>query len=251
MPQIIVDKKSCTRCNTCGIVCVMGIIEKAIDLNFPLIPEEKTDYCLKCGHCESFCPQNALTLDYLLEEKINITPFEGIIESQILTLYLKKRRSVRHFSSKPVNRELIAQTIDVARYAASGGNSQPVKWLVIHDPFVVKHVASLTIDWMREIQNTSHPLSDYVPPIISTWDKGLDLICHNAPHLLLAYVPIEPIEDPTEAIIALTHFDIAAPSFGIGTCWAGFVKLAIDNHKPLQDLLSIPAGSKAACPMHS
>ena len=75
------------------------------------------------------------------------------------------------------------------------------------------------------------------------------LICHNAPHLLFAHVPIEPIDDPTEAIIALTHFDIAAPAFGIGTCWAGFVKLAIDNYKPLKDLLSIPEERKAACPM--
>ena len=102
---------------------------------------------------------------------------------------------------------------------------------------------------MRTIQNTSHPLADYVPAIISTWDSGLDLICHNAPHLLFAHVPIEPIDDPTEAIIALTHFDIAAPAFGIGTCWAGFVKMAIDNYKPLKDLLSIPEERKAACPM--
>ena len=56
-------------------------------------------------------------------------------------------------------------------------------------------------------------------------------------------------DDPTEVIIALTHFDIAAPAFGIGTCWAGFVKLAIDNYKPLKDLLSIPEERKAACPM--
>ena len=29
----------------------------------------------------------------------------------------------------------------------------------------------------------------------------------------------------------------------------GFVKLAIDNYKPLKDLLSIPEERKAACPM--
>ncbi|HOY51246.1 MAG TPA: nitroreductase family protein, partial [Prolixibacteraceae bacterium] len=113
----------------------------------------------------------------------------------------------------------------------------------------VQRVASLTIDWMRTIQNTSHPLADYVPGMISTWDSGSDLICHNAPHLLFAHVPVDPIDDPTEAIIALTHFDIAAPAFGIGTCWAGFVKMALDNYKPLQDFLSIPEGRKAACPM--
>jgi nitroreductase/Pyruvate/2-oxoacid:ferredoxin oxidoreductase delta subunit len=249
MPQIIIDKKICTKCNICATVCVMGIIDKTTDSKYPIIPEEKVDYCLKCGHCESFCAQNALTLDFLLEEKLNPTSFEGQIEPESLALYMKKRRSVRHFTSKSVDKELIAKVIDIARYAASGGNGQPVKWIVIHEPSEVKRVACLTIDWMRTIQNTSHPLADYVPAIISTWDNGLDLICHNSPHILFAHIPIEPIDDPTEAIIALTHFDIAAPAFGIGTCWAGFVKMAIDNYKPLKDLLSIPEERKAACPM--
>jgi nitroreductase/Pyruvate/2-oxoacid:ferredoxin oxidoreductase delta subunit len=249
MPQIIIDKKLCTRCNTCATLCVMGIIDKTTDSGYPTIPEEKTDYCLKCGHCESFCAQRALTLDFLLNEKIDATSFDSQIEPQDLALYIKKRRSVRHFSSKTVNKELIAKVIDVARYAASGGNGQPVKWIVVHEPSEVKHIAGLTIDWMRTIRNTSHPLADFVPAIISTWDNGLDLICHNAPHLLLAHVPVVPIDDPTEAIIAMTHFDIAAPSFGIGTCWAGFVKMAMDNYKPLRDLLSLPEGRKAACPM--
>lgn len=249
MPQIIIDKKLCTRCNTCAIVCVMEIIDKTIDSGYPTIPEEKTDYCLKCGHCESFCAQKALTLDFLLDEKIKTIALDGQIEPQNLALYIKKRRSVRHFSLKTVDKELIAKIIDVSRYAASGGNGQPVKWLVIHEPSEVNKIAKLTIDWMRTIQNTTHPLADYVPAIISTWENELDLICHNAPHLLFAHVPIEPIDDPTEAIIALTHFDIAAPSYGIGTCWAGFVKMALDHYKPLRDLLSIPEGRKAACPM--
>lgn len=249
MPQILIDRKTCSKCNTCATVCVMGIIDKSTALNYPTIPEEKLDYCLKCGHCESFCAQKALTLDFLLDEKINTSFLDSQIEPQNIALYIKSRRSVRHYSSKTVNKELIAKVIDIARYAPSGGNGQPVKWIVIHKPSEVNRVASLTVDWMRTIQNTSHPLADYVPAIISTWDSGLDLICHNAPHLLFAHVPIEPIDDPTEAIIALTHFDIAAPAFGIGTCWAGFVKLAIDNYKPLMDLLSIPEERKAACPM--
>jgi len=249
MPRIIIDRQKCTQCFTCVEVCIMGIIEKAIDSGYPAIPEEKIDYCIKCGHCESFCAQKALTLNFLLEERINVSSLDGQIEPHNIALYMKSRRSVRHFSSKSVNKELIAQVIYIARYAASGGNAQPVKWMVIHEPSEVQRVASLTIDWMRTIQNTSHPLADYVPVMISTWDSGSDLICHNAPHLLFAHVPVDPIDDPTEAIIALTHFDIAAPAFGIGTCWAGFVKMALDNYKPLQDFLSIPEGRKAACPM--
>lgn len=249
MSHVIIDKELCTRCNTCATVCVTQIIDKSTGAGYPSLSEEKVVYCIKCGHCESFCAQKALTLDFFPEERINVTSTDGLIEPQDLTLYIQKRRSIRHFSSKTVSKELITKIIDVARYAASGGNSQPVKWLVVYEPSGVKKIAGLTIDWMRTIQNTTHPLADYVPAIISTWDNGIDFICHHAPHLLFAHVPVDPIDDPTEAIIALTHFDIAAPAFGIGTCWAGFVKMAIDNYKPLQDLLSIPEGRKAACPM--
>ncbi len=170
----------------------------------------------------------------------------GLIEPQNLALYIKKHRSVRHFSSKPVNKELITQVIDVARYAPSVNNSQPVKWLIIYDSSEVKRIAGLTVEWMR-IQNTSHPLAGYVSPIIFMWDNGVDLISHNAPHLLFAHIPFE--SDSTDAIIAMTHFDIAAPSFGLGTCWVGYVKMAAEVYKPVQDALPLPAGRKAACPM--
>ncbi len=44
----------------------------------------------------------------------------------------------------------------------------------------------------------------------------------------------------TDAIIALTHVDIAAPAFGVGTCWAGFVAAASLSYQPLQDMLNLP-----------
>ncbi len=68
--------------------------------------------------------------------------------------------------------------------------------------------------------------------------------------MVLAHMPpVETLVDTTEAIIAMTHSDILAPSFGLGTCWAGFVKMAVDDYKPLQEALSLPEGRKAVCPM--
>lgn len=249
MSPIIIDKSTCTKCNVCAAVCTMRIISKSSSSGYPSIPDEKADHCIKCGHCESFCPQKALTLDFHREEKINMAPLDNKIDPKNMAFYLKSRRSIRHYTPKSVDKELIARLIDIARYAASGGNGQPVKWIVINEPSDVKCVARLTIDWMRSIQNTSHPLAPYVSGLIFAWDNGTDLICHNAPHLLIAHVPVDSFDDPAEAIIALTHVDIAAPAFGLGTCWAGFVKLALDSYLPLKDFLSIPQGRKAACPM--
>jgi nitroreductase len=228
----------------------MGIIEKATDSMFPTISIDNENNCLRCGHCESFCPREALVVDIVPEEKIKFSQKDSSVDAYNLSLYMKKRRSIRHFSSQPVEKDLIKKVIDIARYAASGGNQQPVKWLVINKASEIRQIASLTIDWMRSIQNTSHPMAPYTSEIISKWDNGVDEICYNAPHLLFAHIPkTEWPVDPTDAIIAMTHFDIAAPSYGIGTCWAGFIKLALDDFKPLQEALAIPEGRVAVCPM--
>jgi nitroreductase len=36
--------------------------------------------------------------------------------------------------------------------------------------------------------------------------------------------------------------DLAAPSFALGTCWAGFLMMAASHWPPLQNALSLPEG---------
>lgn len=241
MPKIIIDENLCTGCSTCAGVCVTGIIQKASDSDFPAVLEENELNCLNCGHCESYCNQKALTLDFLKDEKIVVNSSAGELDSDDLGLYIKKRRSVRHFSSESVPHEIIKRIIDIARYAPSGGNSQPVKWIVIQNAHDVKKIAGLTVEWMKTLLNSSHALAAYAADIIAIWDSGVDLICHNAPHLVLTHLPIiESDNDITEGVIAMTYFDIAAPSFGIGSCWAGFIKMAAESYAPLREALSLP-----------
>jgi len=133
-----------------------------------------------CGHCEAFCPQQALVLDYLREEKLSYEEEDSRVAPENLSLYMRKRRSIRHFKPEPVDKDTIGKILEIARYAPSGGNSQTVQWLVIYDTEEVKRIASLTVEWMRSIQGTPHPLSPYVAHIIRGWDLGFDPICCKA-----------------------------------------------------------------------
>ncbi len=147
MPTILIDEKRCIRCTVCSSICTAKIIEKAnrsdVSNNF----KENETNCLRCGHCESFCPHDALLLNYVPEEKLHFSLQDSSIEPERLSLYIKKRRSVRHFTSDLVEKDVISKIIDVARYAASGGNQQPVKWMVISGFSKVKKIAGLTVDW--------------------------------------------------------------------------------------------------------
>jgi nitroreductase/NAD-dependent dihydropyrimidine dehydrogenase PreA subunit len=249
MQTIKVDKDLCTRCGICSSVCPSAIIDPGDGSSLPSSAKEKAAMCLQCGHCEAFCPAGALLLNLRPDEKLPLPEGAGEISPDAMAFYLRKRRSIRHFTGDLVPKEKILEMLDIARYAASGGNGQPVQWLVVHDRERVKKIAGLCVEWMKTLQNTNHPMSGYVPVLIAAWEKGDDVIGRGAPHLLFAHIPDGNPVASTDAIIALTHFDIAAPAFGIGTCWAGFVAMAASSYEPLQMELGLPAGRKFAYAM--
>nr|WP_320162221.1 nitroreductase family protein [uncultured Methanoregula sp.] len=249
MTTIFVDQDLCTRCGICSVVCPMSIVDPADENTLPRVTDAKAGMCIQCGHCEVTCPSQALLLNVTPDEKVSLPAGTGTISSDDMGYYLKKRRSVRHFTKDPVPEEKILEILDIARYAASGGNGQPVEWIVVHDPKNVRKIAGLTVEWMKTLVNSGHPMSGYVPSLIAAWEAGHDPICRGAPHLLFSHIPEGNPIAQTDAIIALTHFDVAAPAFGIGTCWAGFVAMAAASYAPLYKELGIPAGRKSAYAM--
>lgn len=250
MSGILIENEKCTKCNICSDVCPVNIIEKANSVAFPKISEENEPRCMHCGHCEAFCSQSALILNFNIEEKIYCKPEDLSIEPKNLSLYVKNRRSIRKYSSKKVPTEIISEIIDTCKYGATGGNSQSVSWMVISSTSDIQKITELTIDYMRSIQESTHFFSGYTEPLVNAYKNGIDPICRNAPHLLFTLVPQNPYNDTINGIIALTHFDIIAPSYGIGTCWLGFIMFAIkDSYKPLLDFLNIPKGQIIAYPM--
>jgi nitroreductase len=46
----------------------------------------------------------------------------------------------------------------------------------------------------------------------------------------------------SSCFIALTYLELAAPSLGLGTCWAGYFTAAANFYPPLQKALDLPQG---------
>jgi nitroreductase len=159
-------------------------------------------------------------------------------------LLLRSRRSIREYLQKPVSRDTIQEIIDVARYAPSGINAQPVCWLVVVDEKTMRKYAEYTMDWLRQIVQDPAWLKriPLVPKYISEWDKGRDMVTFDAPSLVMAYA--EPRWEE-ECKMAMTFLDLAAHSRKLGACWMGLMNLATDLWGPFKSELALPEGTKS------
>lgn len=243
MSIFTVDADKCSRDGICAAVCPSNIIELKDKGDVPATVAEKEAFCLRCGHCEAFCPHGALTLnDRPLKQVEPIRDELKVTPEQVVQL-MRSRRSIRDYKSQPVERQTLQQLLDVARYAPSGGNGQPVHWLVIYDTQELRRLTGLAVDWMRRLVKDNSPMAEAMPLayLVNAWEEGRDPICRSAPHLIVAHSHREG-SAPADCIIALTHLDLAAPAFGLGTCWAGFFHIAASAWEPLQEALALPPG---------
>lgn len=246
MPELIVNEQSCSCCGLCAETCPWGLIEVPKE-GVPQMAKAAAKLCILCGHCEAICTTGALELDAprLVPTSSLLHPAE--IEAANLGAYLRMRRSIRRYRKEPVERATIEQILDVVRYAPTGRNRQDVKWLMIHDTGEVRRLTAMAVDWMRETGNSGNPLAARYSfsGMVQAWEEGRDAVCLNAPHLVIAHAGEEDHLARTDAVIALSHLDIAAPSFGLGACWGGIFMQAVRNWEPLRSALDLPSGHAA------
>ena len=102
----------------------------------------------------------------------------------------------------------------------------------------------MTVDWMKAIRS-GMPQSDLRRALergIANWDGGIDSVCREAPHVVVAHAPGSRQQD---CITALTYVELAAHFAGLGSCRAGWLDGAANTWRPLQLLLGLPEGSRS------
>lgn len=105
--------------------------------------------------------------------------------SQFLS-FMNKRRSVRHFSDKPVSRDVIDNIICTASTAPSGANRQPWTFCVVSNPGIKKIIreaaekeeyesyhSRMNDDWLNDLA-----------PLQTDWKKPF---LEKAPYLIIVF----------------------------------------------------------------
>ncbi len=242
-----VEKLKCSGDGRCVDVCPIDILKMDTAKRMPFMVSGGEDRCIKCGHCVAACPSGAVSLECMPVSDCQPLGRDWIVPIEKMGVFLKARRSVRLYKSEPVARDTIERLIDIARYAPSGINRQPVSWAVIYQTEKVRRLSELIIDWMRMLVKDASPLAEslHMQNIIAAWDHHQDWICRGAPHIIIAYGLKDDFIAPQAATIALTYLELAAVSDNLGACWAGYVSLAINASAQVRKFVGI--SSKASC----
>lgn len=245
MTQINVDQEICKHDGICAAVCPMGIIELKDGTTVPKLMAGLEDLCITCGHCVAICPHGALSLDKMKAEDCPPVRVDLAIGSEQAEQFFRSRRSIRTYRDKAVEREKLVKLIDMAHYAPTASNSQQVQWLVINSKEQLHTLAGMIIDMLHHLIEEGHPLAKAykLERSVEAWEAGIDPVLRGAPVLVVAHAPKGYAMGQVDSSIALTFLDLAAPTVGLGTCWAGFFMMAAAQWPPLQQALALPEGN--------
>lgn len=242
MKIIEVNQQTCTKCGICAESCLRELIHFQTG-QFPKPRDITEALCIKCGHCVSVCPFGSLTHRNIpVERCLPIQNGLDVTAEQCEQL-LKTRRSIRLYQDKAVPRDIIVKLIDVARYAPSGRNSQPVEWLIIDNKDTLKHIKEVGQEWMQwAIEYSPETTASLdLKRLLAYLERGRDVILRNAPVLIITHASKGDIMASQACTIALTYLELAAKNLGLGSCWAGLIQISA-NFPRMSETLTVPEG---------
>ncbi len=249
MSLLKVDTEKCKQDGLCAGDCPAGVIYFKPG-RYPELKRGAEAMCLRCGHCVAICPHGAMDhVEVPLGDCPPIDPALAITTDQALQ-FLRSRRSVRRFKAGPVDKAGLERLIGIGRYAPTASNAQLLRWLVINDQERLTGIAGRVIDWMRGLlDGPGEGVLPYMPAVVKAWDKGFNPIFHTAPCLVVAMAPAGSRNGMVDVSLALSYLELAAPQYGMGTCWAGLLQHALECSPKIKSEVGIPADVPYHYPM--
>lgn len=175
----------------------------------------------------------------------------GFTETERVIL---ERRSVRKYTKEQVPEWMVKRILEAGRFAPSGGNYQPWKFIVVREANVIAELTedavqvakaiSHRFDYRREGRGWLFPLTKLMTRLrpgmmhptpfsaLSMLAEGRITLYYGAPTVILILKDVRGIGSPDlDCGIAGQNMVLAAHSMGLGTCWVGFVVLAMQQRK--------------------
>lgn len=139
--MISIDYKKCIRCGLCISICH----ESCIRLNDEVLSIDYR-YCSTCCQCISVCPQTALGWNGIPGIRIKN---ELLPSANQLGELLKKRRTIRDFSPKRPDRQIIEDILSLAVFAPT--NNFSFRIIVVDNPGIIEKIDKAIFRYSSQI----------------------------------------------------------------------------------------------------
>ena len=248
--QFEVDQAKCIRCGECVKECPVNIL--VIGDSVPFIADGRSGDCIGCQHCLAVCPEGAVSVLGLRPDDSYRLDGSDMVSYLQIDRLLRGRRSVRRYLDEDVDGAVIDDLLHTAFHAPSGRNDRRLSFSVIKSGEVMDRFRRRTYEGLSGLVKSSDLPSgyDFFVDIVNGWQMyDVDLLFRWAPHLVVATVPTDSPSPKADGIIALSHFEIAAQSVGLGTLWNGLVNMSLTLLPDLKVSLQVPENNLVAFTM--
>lgn len=148
---------------------------------------------------------------------------------------LLQRRSCRKFKEEKIDRSVIREIVDLARFAPSWKNTQIVRYTIIDDEVLKNEIAE---NGVLGLAFNTKTISRAAAVAVISYQTGL-----SGRELDGTFTtPEKDTWEMFDAGIATQTFCLAAREFDIGTCIIGVMDTGY-----LREKLNLPEGEKVAC----
>lgn len=157
---------------------------------------------------------------------------------------IRERRSIRGFTSRRVERELIRKLLDAAAQAPSALNEQPWAFVVIQDRERMWHYS----------ERAKELVLAELRPGTARWDRRALLanpaynVFYDAGTLILVCSRTSTAQAQEDCCLAAQNLMLAAHAFGLGTCPIGYARAAFNEPEARREF-GIPETATVVMPI--
>lgn len=138
---------------------------------------------------------------------------------------VKRRRSIRSYIEKPIDRNLLLQCIEAARLAPSACNAQPWKFIIVDDRDLIIEIAEKVCHSIYSINKFIENAGALVV-VVSDREGFMRKVGSYLKGTNYYLIDIG---------IACEHLVLQATELGLGSCWIGWF-----DEKRLKEILHVP-----------
>ena len=157
---------------------------------------------------------------------------------------IMNRRSVRHYDSKPIPKEILEMIINAGNAAPSGMNAQGWRFVIVQDGAFREKLMSLALPrYKKMMENAPKEFLDIRKEIDASVS---DPVYYNAP--VIIFVIGSGMTSDFDTPMVCENIMLAARSLDIGSCWVYFGQLPLDDTQVRKEL-GLQEGEKVYGPI--